>query len=188
MKKDRDWKAYIKEVPDFPKDGVNYKDISPLLSYEDVFRAAVVSMGTAVQAGVRSDQMVLSPDMEEEWIPRPDYWIGVGAKGFIFASALAIYFGGGVVMCRKKGKLPQPTIDTEYNTEYSYDFISIKEGSGNVVVVDDVLATGGTIDAVNRVAKLAGYNVVDSVVLIDLKYVPRIKNFDIDVKSVVSYE
>ena len=51
-----------------------------------------------------------------------------------------------------------------------------------------MLATGGTIDAVNRVAKLAGYNVVDSVVLIDLKYVPRIKNFDIDVKSVVSYE
>tara|TARA_A100001015_G_C14801710_1_gene637221 strand:+ start:293 stop:859 length:567 start_codon:yes stop_codon:yes gene_type:complete len=188
MKKDRDWKAYIKEVPNFPKDGFSYKDISPLLSYEDVFRAAVVSMGTAVQAGVRSDQLVLSLDMQEDWIPRPDYWIGVGAKGFIFASALAIYFGGGVVMCRTKGKLPQPTIDTEYNTKHSYDFISIKEGSGNAVVVDDVLATGGTIDAVNRVAKLAGYNVVDSVVLIDLKYVSRIKNFDVDVKSVISYE
>ena len=119
MKKDRDWKAYIKEVPNFPKDGFSYKDISPLLSYEDVFRAAVVSMGTAVQAGVRSDQLVLSLDMQEDWIPRPDYWIGVGAKGFIFASALAIYFGGGVVMCRTKGKLPQPTIDTEYNTKYN---------------------------------------------------------------------
>ena len=119
MKKDRDWKAYIKEVPNFPKDGFSYKDISPLLSYEDVFRAAVVSMGTAVQAGVRSDQLVLSLDMQEDWIPRPDYWIGVDARGFIFASALAVYFGGGVVMCRKKGKLPPPTIDETYNTEYS---------------------------------------------------------------------
>ena len=182
------YKDYIKEVSDFPKPGISFKDISPLLSNEDVFRAAVVSMGTAIQAGVRSDQMVLSPDMEEEWIPRPDYWIGIDARGFIFASALSIYFGGGVVMCRKKGKLPPPTIDTEYNTEYSYDFISIKKGSGDAVIVDDVLATGGTLEATNRVAGLAGYDVIDNVVLIDLKYVPRIDNFDLDVKSVVSYE
>ena len=172
MNTHRAWKSYIKEVDDFPKEGISFKDISPLLGDEQAFRSSVVCMG----------------DLTDSAFNKPDVWIGIDARGFLFAGALATYFGGGVVMCRKKGKLPQPTIDTEYNTEYSYDFISIKEGSGNVVVVDDVLATGGTIDAVNRVAKLAGYNVVDSVVLIDLKYVPRIKNFDIDVKSVVSYE
>ena len=75
-----------------------------------------------------------------------------------------------------------------HSTSLSYDFISIKKGSGSAIVVDDVLATGGTLEATNRVAGLAGYDVIDNVVLIDLKYVPRIDNFDLDVKSVVSYE
>ena len=172
MSKNRDWKAYIKEVPDFPKEGISFKDISPLLKYQDVFRSAIVTMGDKTIGENKP----------------PDVWIGIDARGFLFAGALATYFGGGVAMCRKKGKLPPPTIDTEYNTEYSYDFISIREGSGNAVIVDDVLATGGTLEATNRVAGLAGYDVIDNVVLIDLKYVPRIDNFDLDVKSVVSYE
>ena len=172
MSKNRDWKAYIKEVPDFPKEGISFKDISPLLKYQDVFRSAIVTMGDKTIGENKP----------------PDVWIGIDARGFLFAGALATYFGGGVVMCRKKGKLPPPTIDTEYNTEYSYDFISIKEGSGSAIIVDDVLATGGTLEATNRVAGLAGYDVIDNVVLIDLKYVPRIDNFDLDVKSVVSYE
>ena len=172
MNKNRDWKAYIKEVPDFPKEGISFKDISPLLKYQDVFRSAIVTMGDKTIGENKP----------------PDVWIGIDARGFLFAGALATYFGGGVVMCRKKGKLPPPTIDTEYNTEYSYDFISIKKGSGSAIVVDDVLATGGTLEATNRVAGLAGYDVIDNVVLIDLKYVPRIDNFDLDVKSVVSYE
>ena len=172
MNKNRDWKAYIKEVPDFPKEGISFKDISPLLKYQDVFRSAIVTMGDKTIGENKP----------------PDVWIGIDARGFLFAGALATYFGGGVAMCRKKGKLPPPTIDTEYNTEYSYDFISIKKGSGSAIVVDDVLATGGTLEATNRVAGLAGYDVIDNVVLIDLKYVPRIDNFDLDVKSVVSYE
>ena len=172
MNKNRDWKAYIKEVPDFPKEGISFKDISPLLKYQDVFRSAIVTMGDKTIGENKP----------------PDVWIGIDARGFLFAGALATYFGGGVAMCRKKGKLPPPTIDTEYNTEYSYDFISIKKGNGSAIVVDDVLATGGTLEATNRVAGLAGYDVIDNVVLIDLKYVPRIDNFDLDVKSVVSYE
>ena len=172
MNINRDWKAYIKEVPDFPKEGISFKDISPLLKYQDVFRSAIVTMGDKTIGENKP----------------PDVWIGIDARGFLFAGALATYFGGGVAMCRKKGKLPPPTIDTEYNTEYSYDFISIKKGSGSAIVVDDVLATGGTLEATNRVAGLAGYDVIDNVVLIDLKYVPRIDNFDLDVKSVVSYE
>tara|TARA_B100000287_G_scaffold10859_1_gene10978 strand:- start:298 stop:816 length:519 start_codon:yes stop_codon:yes gene_type:complete len=172
MNTHRDWKSYIEEIPDFPKEGISFKDISPLLKDQGAFRSAIVSMG----------------DLTIGENKPPDVWIGIDARGFLFAGALACYFGGGVVMCRKKGKLPPPTIDTEYNTEYSFDFISIKEGSGSAIIVDDVLATGGTLEATNRVAGLAGYNVLDNVVLIDLKYVPRIDNFDLDVKSVVSYE
>tara|TARA_R100000027_G_scaffold31301_1_gene22962 strand:- start:473 stop:967 length:495 start_codon:yes stop_codon:yes gene_type:complete len=162
------YKSYIKEVLDFPKDGVNFKDLSPLLADQETFRSALVEMGRQVRL--------------------PDYWVGIDARGFLFASGLATYFGGGIVMCRKKGKLPPPTIDEIYDTEYSRDFLSIKEGKGEVVIVDDVLATGGTLMATNRLAKKAGYDVVGNLVLVDLKYVPRVDNFDLTVRSVVEYE
>ena len=169
------YKDYIVEVANFPKDGVSFKDISPLLADQETFRSALAEMGGLV-------------DM-------PDYWVGIDSRGFLFASALAVYFGGGVVMARKKGKLPPPTIDVQYNTEYSMDYISIKKGSGKIVIVDDVLATGGTLMAVNQVCEEAGYDVIDNLVLIDLKYVPRVvknwpqnnKDFDLEVKSLIQY-
>ena len=167
-----EYKEYITEVPDFPKPGIGFKDISPLLADEQTFRSAIVDMGMCVDAGYNC----------------PDYWIGIDARGFIFASALAIYFGGGVTMIRKKGKLPPPTIDTQYNTEYSMDFVSIKKGEGKVVIVDDVLATGGTLKATNELAEKAGYNIIGNLVLVDLKYVPRVDNFNLNIDSVITYE
>jgi adenine phosphoribosyltransferase len=172
------YKDFITEVSDFPKSGVGFKDISPLLADQETFRSALVDMG-----GLVDDNL-------------PDYWVGIDARGFIFASALATYFGGGVVLARKKGKLPPPTIDVQYNTEYSMDHISIKKGTGNIVIVDDVLATGGTLMAVNELCEEAGYNIIDNLVLIDLKYVERVvkhwpknnKDFDLDVKSLIQYE
>ena len=162
------YKNYITEVDNFPIDGVSFKDISPLLSDEKVFKNVIRGMGERVRI--------------------PDYWVGIDARGFIFASALSIYYGGGVVMCRKEGKLPPPTRTYGYNTEYSKDVLELKEGSGEVVIVDDVLATGGTIQIVNKLAENAGYDIVGNVVLIDLKYVPRVKNFDLNVRSIVQYE
>ena len=162
------YKQFIKEVPNFPIDGVNFKDISPLLADQQTFLSVIIDMGKRVRL--------------------PDYWIGIDARGFIFASALAVQFGGGVVMCRKEGKLPPPTQTYGYNTEYSKDVLELKEGSGEVVIVDDVLATGGTIQIVNKLAENAGYDVVGNLVLIDLKYVPRVNDFDLNVKSVVKYE
>jgi len=162
------YKKFIKEVPNFPIDGVNFKDISPLLADQQIFLSVIIDMGKRVRL--------------------PDYWIGIDARGFIFASALAVQFGGGVVMCRKEGKLPPPTQTYGYNTEYSKDVLELKEGSGEVVIVDDVLATGGTIQIVNKLAENAGYDVVGNLVLIDLKYVPRVDDFDLNVKSVVEYE
>ena len=162
------YKDFITEVNNFPIDGVSFKDISPLLSDEKVFKNVIRDMGERVRI--------------------PDYWVGIDARGFIFASALSIYYGGGVVMCRKEGKLPPPTRTYGYNTEYSKDVLELKEGSGEVVIVDDVLATGCTLKAVNELAELAGYNVVGNLVLVDLKYVPRVDNFNLNVRSVVSYE
>ena len=80
------YKEYITDVPDFPKPGVGFKDISPLLADEQTFRSAIVDMGRCVDASNRC----------------PDYWIGIDSRGFIFASALAIYFGGVWCVLEKK--------------------------------------------------------------------------------------
>ena len=162
------YKDYITEVPDFPVQGVNFKDISPLLANQKLFEECIDEMGMLV-------------DM-------PDYWIGIDARGFLFASALSVYFGGGVVMCRKAGKLPPPIARHEYKTEYSEDVLEMKIGTGSVVVVDDVLATGGTLQAVNDLCQTAGYSVKDNLVLIDLQYIPRVEHFDLEVKSLIQYE
>ena len=170
------YKDYITEVPNFPVEGVNFKDISPLLADQETFKSVIVGMGKLVGIGIHYDGKP------------PDYWIGIDARGFIFASALSIYFGGGIVMCRKGGKLPPTVFSHSYKTEYSEDTIQIKQGSGTAVVVDDVLATGGTLKATNYLVNTAGYDVIDNLVLIDLLYVPRVKDFDLEVRSLIQYE
>ena len=170
------YEDYITEIPDFPVEGVNFKDISPLLADIEVFEKCIEDMGNMVEI--------------------PDYWIGIDARGFIFASALSIYFGGGIVMCRKGGKLPPTVFSHSYGTEYSEDTIQIKQGSGTAVIVDDVLATGGTLQAANYLAGTAGYEVIDNLVLIDLLYVTRVitsmgdgaREFDLKVRSLIQYE
>lgn len=160
------YKKYIKEVANFPNHGVCFKDISPLLANNDVYRAAVGQMA----------KLIHSP---------PDYWVGIDARGFLFASSLALQVGGGVVLCRKAGKLPPPTVSHIYNTEYSKDELSMHPGMGRVIIVDDVLATGGTMKAANLLCTKAGYEVIDNIALIDLEYIP--KELDITVKSLVKY-
>jgi adenine phosphoribosyltransferase len=170
------YKSYITEVPDFPIEGVNFKDISPLLADQETFKSVIIGMGKLVGIGIHYDGKP------------PDYWIGIDARGFIFASALAIHFGGGVVMCRKAGKLPPPVTRKRYQLEYGTEWIEMKEGKGTAVIVDDVLATGGTLQATNELAKMVGYDVVDNLVLIDLQYVPTVEGFNFKVKSLVQYE
>ena len=165
------YKNYITEIPDFPIDGVNFKDISPLLADQETFRSALVDMGSRVRL--------------------PDYWVGIDSRGFIFASALAVYFGGGVVLARKEGKTPGDKVSVSYDLEYGNATLEMQKvgmGGGEVVIVDDVLATAGTLKATNELEEKAGYSVVGNLVLVDLKYVPRVDNFDLVVRSVVEYE
>ena len=102
------YKKYIKEVIDFPKEGISFKDISPLLANEGVFKSVIRDMGKRVRI--------------------PDYWVGVDAREFIFASALSMYYGGGLVLCRKKHKLPYPKNWQSYNLEYGTATLEMKDG------------------------------------------------------------
>ena len=117
-------------------------------------------------------------------VKKPKYWVGIESRGFIFASSIAALDNSGFIMCRKKGKLPPPIISQEYNLEYGSDILEIQPGGGDVVIVDDVYATGGTMDAVEKLCTQAGYNVIDKLVLIDLKYLHASNN----IKSLIQYE
>tara|TARA_Y100001937_G_scaffold125607_1_gene192791 strand:- start:489 stop:995 length:507 start_codon:yes stop_codon:yes gene_type:complete len=166
------FKNYITEIPNFPIDGVGFKDLSPLLSDKKMFRWAVIDMGNLVN--------------------KPDYWIGIESRGFVFASALAMHFGGGVVCARKEGKTPTAKHTVSYDLEYGSATLEMAHvehlDSSRVVIVDDVLATGGTLQATNQLAKEVGYEIIDNLVLVDLLFVPRTENFDLNVKSVITYE
>ena len=124
----------------------------------------------------------------------PDYWIGIDSRGFIFASALAIYFGGGVVCARKEGKLPNASCSESYSLEYGTATLEMQPNNydtNTAVIVDDVLATGGTMLATHKLAIEAGYDVIDHLVLVDLKFIPKILRLqapDIRVESVIEYE
>lgn len=156
-------KKLITEIPNFPKEGVSFKDISGVLS-SDEFKRTIEIMGNLVD--------------------NPDYWVGIESRGFIFASALSIMFGGNLLLCRKGGKLPPPVVSAKYKKEYGEDILEVKKGSGSVIIVDDVLATGGTILVAEELLKKAGYNVIDKLVLINLKKLNNITT----IKSVIDYE
>ena len=161
------YKRFIKEYPNFPVDGVNFKDISPLLADQQMFLEVIVDMGRRVR--------------------NPDYWIGIDSRGYLFSSALATQFGGGVLCAKKEGKTPGEFVSKTYDLEYGTATLELQPGEGEVVIVDDVLATGGTLQATNDLAEGAGYKVVGNLVLVDLNYVPRVDNFNLDVRSVIQY-
>ena len=161
------YKDLINEIPNWPEQGVTFKDISPLLK-SDRFRQAVKDLGEKFN------------NLDEV-----DFFVGIDSRGFIFASALATMFDKGMVLARKKGKLPPPFVSVQYELEYGRDYLQMGTGNGNVIIIDDVLATGGTLTATKELCKAAGYNVIDCGVLIDLKF---LHDDDIKAKSVIEYE
>ena len=149
------YKRFIKEVPDFPIRGVNFKDISPLLADQQAFISAVTDMGRRVR--------------------NPNYWVGIDSRGYIFASALALHFGGGVICARKEGKTPGEFVSKTYDLEYGTATLELQPGEGEVVIVDDVYATGGTMNAAEDLCKLSGYEVIGSVCFLNIGVVKNPK-------------
>jgi len=164
-----DYKDYIDSIHHFPVEGIIYRDIQPLLADSNVFMDAVKDMGRLVD------------------YKNVKYWVGVESRGFLFASALALVYGGGVRIIRKKGKLPnQRTFSVKYGLEYGNDELEIaylpEHDLGTCVVVDDVLATGGTINAAENLCKMVGLDVIDKLCLMDIGLYDGY-----DVKSLIKY-
>jgi adenine phosphoribosyltransferase len=113
-----------------------------------------------------------------------DYFVGIDSRGFIFASALALQNNKGFKMIRKEGKLPNTLLHgVKYDLEYGSATIEMKQGKGKVVIVDDVYATGGTMEAAKELCESSGYVVVDTLCLLDIGIVK-----DHDVKCLITYE
>jgi adenine phosphoribosyltransferase len=157
---------YIIDVPNWPKDGVTFKDITPLLSDTNALEFATLSMRGLIDRNIGISNIV-----------------GIEARGFIVGAHLAKRMNCGFIPLRKKGKLPPPVISKEYELEYGTDCLEIKKGEGKVVIVDDVYATGGTAKAARELVYEAGYDIVDEIFLINLKFLNQDR-----VKSVITYE
>ncbi len=169
-----DLKNHIRDIPDFPKEGIIFKDITTLLKDKDAFRRSVDILADKFK-GEKIDQIV-----------------GVEARGFIFGAALAYKMGVGFVPVRKKGKLPGKTKSVTYELEYGSDSLEIHEDAiapkTRVLIVDDLLATGGTIEATSRLIKDLNAEVAGIAFLIELKFLKgkdRLKDFE--VYSVLEY-
>lgn len=138
-----DFRNYIQPVPNFPKEGVLFQDLSPMFAHPGIFSLAI-------------DCMLALFDLN-----KIDGFAGIESRGFILASAMAARSMKGLTLIRKAGKLPPPVQHIQYELEYGSSQLEMKTGSGRVALVDDVLATGGTITAALQLAARSGYEVVD---------------------------
>ncbi len=167
-------KDYIRDIPNFPKEGIIFHDITPLLQNAKAFEKAIEDMAVLLN-GQEIDSLV-----------------GIEARGFIFASALALKLGTGLVIIRKPGKLPHVTINATYNLEYGSDSLevhrdAIHEGS-KVVLIDDLLATGGTGFAAAELVEKLGGQVLGHCFLVELTELKgRDKLLPHEVWSVLKY-
>lgn len=161
---------YIRNVADFPSPGILFRDIAPLL--RDHFGEAIQALGELLSA--------------DQW-RRIDAVAGIESRGFILAAALAIRHGKGFVPVRKQGKLPPPVVSAAYQLEYGAGVLEMQQGSGRLLLVDDVLATGGTLRASAKLAVEAGYQVEALAVLIDLNLVPDFRWERLPALAVIRY-
>ena len=170
-----DLRDKIRQIPDFPKEGIVFRDITTLIKDKDAFKQAV-------------DEIV--SDLKDKKI---DYIVGPEARGFLRGSAVAYALGVGFVPVRKKGKLPGEVIQKEYDLEYGTDILEIHndaiEKGSNVAIVDDLLATGGTVFAVSSLLEDIGAKVAAMEFLIELTFLnPREKLKKYHINSLVKYD
>ena len=172
-----DLKQHIRSIPDFPKEGILFYDISTLLAHADAWRSCVDQL-TAHVKPLQADLLV-----------------GIESRGFLTAAPLALELGCGFAMIRKKGKLPGPTISHTYDLEYGSDTIEIQadaiEPGQRIVIMDDLLATGGTASAAVELIRNVGGAVAGASFIVELSFLlgrSRLESLDIAASTLVTYD
>jgi adenine phosphoribosyltransferase len=169
-----DLKEHIRAIPDFPKPGILFYDISTLLAHPEAWRATVETLAEAIRPH------------------RPDLLVGIESRGFLVAAPLAYAIGCGFAMVRKKGKLPGATARYSYDLEYGTDTIEIQEdaiSSGQrVIIVDDLLATGGTMEAAIALVQRQGGTVTAAACIIELAFLDGRRRIGVPLTSMVVYD
>lgn len=163
-------REFVRDVPDFPIPGVVFRDISRLLANPASFDFAV-------------EQMAKNVNLDSF-----DLVVGIESRGFILGAALAVRYRKGFVPMRKSGKLPPPYESLSYSLEYGQATLEVPHGAGRVLIVDDVLATGGTLEAAFKLCERAGYDVRAASVLINLKALNSFRFHGREVPSVLAYD
>ncbi len=160
---------HIRSVPNFPKPGIMFRDIAPLLASAEAFSKTI--------------------DLFAQRLEGKEYDViaGIESRGFIFASALAAKTGKGFVPVRKRGKLPPPVVTESYSLEYGTDTLEMQPGQGRIVLIDDVLATGGTIKTALNLCERAGYSVQDVLFLINLRELNTLRWQGAEPFSLITY-
>ena len=169
-----DLKDHIRGIPDFPKPGVLFYDISTLLRDADAWQVAMGRMAKLVRAY------------------QPDLLAGLESRGFLIAAPLALKLGCGFVMLRKRGKLPGETVGLNYQLEYGTDRLEMQadavEAGQRVVIVDDLLATGGTMSAGIALLRKVGAVVPAAAALIELTFLNGRARLDVPCEALVAYD
>ena len=169
-----DLKQHIRSIPDFPKPGILFYDISTLLAHPDAWQTTVQRLATVVRPH------------------QPDLLVGIESRGFLVAAPLAYELGRGFAMVRKKGKLPGPTVSFAYDLEYGTDTIEVQEDAitpgRRVVVLDDLLATGGTMQAAISLVRQRGGIVTAAACIIELTFLQGRSRIDVPFASMIAYD
>jgi adenine phosphoribosyltransferase len=169
-----DLKDHIRSIPDFPKPGILFYDISTLLAHPPAWKATVERLAEAVRP------------------QQPDLLVGIESRGFLVAAPLAYALGSGFAMVRKRGKLPGKTVSFTYDLEYGSDTIEIQEDAitpgQRVIVVDDLIATGGTTEAAINLVTQQGGTVVGAACIIELTFLNGRDRIPVPVTAMVSYD
>ncbi len=165
---------YIKDIPDFPKEGIVFKDISPLLACPQAFK------------------QVINDICYRHVLDTPDKIVGLDARGFVFGSAVAYKLGVPFVMARKKGKLPDKSVSIDYDLEYGQNTFELQINSiqhgDNILIVDDLLATGGSVNAVHHLINKLGGRVDTLECIIELGFLKARNDLRMQVNAQVIYE
>ena len=169
-----DLKDHIQQIPDFPKPGIQFYDISTLLQHAEAWRSTIDRMAEAIAKY------------------KPERLIGIESRGFLVAAPLAIRLNCGFTMVRKQNKLPGETVQHTYDLEYGTDTVEIQADAimpgQRVVVVDDLLATGGTMAAAISLLHKVGADVLAAACIIELSFLAGRKALEIPITALIAYD